>query len=54
MDHAPFIWSSYGLTAVILLWTAIMPLFKQKSALRKMRQLEKRQSQMAEPHDTNT
>ena len=54
MDHAPFIWSSYGLTAVILLWTAIMPLIRQSSALRKMRLLEKRKPQMAEPHDTNT
>jgi len=30
MDHAPFIWSAYGISGLILLWTALAPLFRQK------------------------
>jgi heme exporter protein CcmD len=33
MNHAVFIWSAYGATAVILLWTAIAPVLKQKQAM---------------------
>ena len=45
MDHAPFIWSSYIASAVILLWAAVAPLLKQRGAIRDIRLLEKKQSQ---------
>lgn len=54
MDHAPFIWSSYGISAVILLWAALAPLFKQANAQRAMRRLQQIESSHQEqPHDTN-
>lgn len=34
MDHAPFIWSAYVASGLILLWTAISPLLRQKRAQR--------------------
>ena len=40
MNHAPFIWSSYIISALILLWTAVAPLLKQRTALRNIRLLE--------------
>jgi heme exporter protein CcmD len=55
MDHAPFIWSSYITSGLILLWTALAPLLKQRSALRNIRLLEKRTAQSGEAHhDANT
>ena len=45
MDHWPFIWSSYAISAVILLWTAVAPLLRQRTALRNIRILEQQ-----EPH----
>ena len=40
MNHAPFIWSSYIISALILLWTALAPLLKQRTAMRNIRLLE--------------
>ena len=42
MNHAPFIWSAYGATALILLWTALSPLLKARKALRAIRLLKSR------------
>jgi heme exporter protein CcmD len=54
MDHAPFIWSSYLASGVILLWAAVAPLLKQRSALRNIRLLEQRQAQTGgASHDAN-
>jgi len=55
MDHWPFIWSSYAVSAVILLWTALSPLLRQRTALRNIRLLEKQMSESGEKdHDANT
>lgn len=55
MDHAPFIWSSYIVSGLILLWTAVAPLLRQRSALRNIRLLEQSKSHFGEPHhDTNS
>ena len=54
MDHAPFIWSAYGITALVLLWTAVAPLLRQKKALRNIQILEQNKTQTGESHDTNT
>jgi len=54
MDHWPFIWSSYAVSAVILLWTAFAPLVRQRTALRNIRLLEKQSSDSGEhEHDAN-
>jgi heme exporter protein CcmD len=34
MNHAPFIWSAYGLSIAILLWSALSPLIRRKAAIR--------------------
>lgn len=43
MDHTPFIWSAYGITTVILLWTALAPLVRQKQLLKAFQQDGKQQ-----------
>ncbi len=50
MDHAPFIWSSYIVSGLILLWTAVAPLLRQRSALRNIRLLQQSTSYSGEPH----
>ena len=49
MDHAPFIWSSYGIVALVLLWTAVTPLIRKQRTLAQIRQL----TSMEKIHDTN-
>ena len=39
MSPAPFIWSAYGISGLILLWTALAPLFRQKRILAAARSL---------------
>ena len=51
MSHAPFIWSSYVISAVILLWTALAPLLKQRSAMRDIRRLERSRPETGEGFD---
>ena len=34
MNHAPFIWSAYGLSIAILLWSALSPLIRRKAAIK--------------------
>jgi heme exporter protein CcmD len=43
MNHAPFIWSAYGTTALILLWTALSPLLRANKARRAIRLLISRE-----------
>jgi heme exporter protein CcmD len=43
MSHAPFIWASYSITVVVLLWCALAPLAKRRSltgGIRRMIQLK--------------
>jgi heme exporter protein CcmD len=47
MSHAPFIWAAYTIGTIVLLWCAVAPLARKKSALRDIRrliQLEERSS----------
>jgi heme exporter protein CcmD len=39
MDHTPFIIGAYGIGSVILLWTALSPLFRKKKAIKDIRRL---------------
>jgi heme exporter protein CcmD len=54
MDHAPFIWSAYGITALILLWAAVSPLIRQSRAMRDIRLLQQLKTRSGESHDPNT
>lgn len=38
MDHAPFIWSAYGLSALVLAWTALAPMLRRRRALERLKQ----------------
>jgi len=37
MNHAPFIWSSYAIFGIVLLWCAFAPLLRKRAAIRKIR-----------------
>jgi heme exporter protein CcmD len=39
MSHGPFIWAAYLIGAVVLLWCALAPLLRKKSAVRNIRRL---------------
>ena len=39
MNHAPFIWSAYGLSIAILLWSALSPLIRRKAAIKAIQQV---------------
>lgn len=49
MSHTPFIWSAYGITAAILLWTAFAPLIRL-SGLKRQLQLISDQERSDDPH----
>jgi heme exporter protein CcmD len=37
MNHAPFIWGSYAIATIVLLWTAMAPLISKKTAFKTIR-----------------
>ena len=37
MNHAPFIWGSYAIATIVLLWTAVAPLISKKAAFKNIR-----------------
>jgi len=39
MDHTPFIAGAYGIGTVILLWTALSPLFRKNKITKDIRRL---------------
>lgn len=46
MDHAPFIWAAYSVSAVVLAWVAIAPLFRQRQAVRAAQLAKRRKEAM--------
>jgi heme exporter protein CcmD len=50
MNHAPFIWGAYGLSALILLWTAFSPVIQLARLKSNLRQLQSQEN----PDDTYT
>lgn len=40
--HAVYIWSAYGISLIILLWTALTPWLRQRQLSRRWRQPEER------------
>lgn len=39
MDHTPFIWSAYGLSALVLAWAALSPVLRRRHALANLERL---------------
>jgi heme exporter protein CcmD len=39
VSHTPFIWAAYTLGAVVLLWCALAPLARKRTAIRDIRRL---------------
>jgi heme exporter protein CcmD len=39
MSHTPFIWAAYSIGTVVLLWCALAPLSRKKSAIRDIRRI---------------
>jgi heme exporter protein CcmD len=39
VSHTPFIWAAYALGTVVLLWCALAPLARKRSAIRDIRRL---------------
>jgi len=39
MSHAPFIWASYAIGTIVLLWCAVAPLARKKTVTRDIRKL---------------
>ena len=37
MNHAPFIWGSYAIAAIVLLWGAVAPLISKKTIINDIR-----------------
>ena len=50
MNHAPFIWASYAISALVLLWSAVAPLISKKTVIKNIRtfNLAKEQSRDAD------
>ena len=44
-DHAVFIWSAYGLSMVILVWTAVRPLLRERKLRRMLKAALRREEQ---------
>ncbi len=41
--YAPFVWSSYGLTVLLLGWVLLAPLFKRRTLERQLAQRQRRE-----------
>ena len=37
MNHAPFIWASYAISTIVLLWGGLAPLISKKAAIKNIR-----------------
>ncbi len=37
MNHAPFIWGSYVISAIVLLWAALAPLVSKRTIIKNIR-----------------
>ncbi len=51
MNHAPFIWASYAISVLVLLWSALAPLVSKKAVIRNIRTFNLAQEQS---HDADT
>ena len=45
MNHAPFIWASYAISTVVLLWGAVAPLISKRAAIKNIRTFNRAREQ---------
>lgn len=50
MNHMPFIWASYTIATIVLLWCAIAPLMRKQKALRDIRRLIQSEERSRDPN----
>lgn len=50
MSHMPFIWASYTIATIVLLWCAIAPLTRKQKALRDIRRLIQIEERSSDPN----
>jgi heme exporter protein CcmD len=50
MSHAPFIWASYTVGSLVLLWCALAPLARKRSAFRDIRRLIQLEERSSDPN----
>jgi heme exporter protein CcmD len=50
MSHAPFIWASYTVGSLVLLWCALAPLVRKRSAFRDIRRLIQLEERSSDPN----
>ena len=41
MNHAPFIWASYVIGTIVLLWCAVAPLARKKAVVKDIQKLNR-------------
>jgi heme exporter protein CcmD len=44
MNHAPYIWSAYGISFLVLLWCALAPVFRKRAFVKTIIQLRENQT----------
>ena len=49
MNHAPFIWASYAISALVLLWIAVAPLISKKAVIKNIRTFNLAKEQSRDP-----
>jgi len=45
MNHAPFIWASYAIATIVLLWSALAPLISKKAVIKNIRTFNRAKEQ---------
>lgn len=50
MNHMPFIWASYTVATIVLLWCAVAPLTRKRKALRDIRRLIQIEERSSDPN----
>ncbi len=50
MNHAPFIWGSYAITTIVLLWSAVTPLISKKAVIKNIRAFNQAKEQNRDTH----
>jgi heme exporter protein CcmD len=50
MSHTPFIWASYTIGSIVLLWCALAPLARKRSAFRDIQRLIQIEERSSDPN----
>ncbi|MEJ8568536.1 heme exporter protein CcmD [Elongatibacter sediminis] len=41
MNHQPFIWSAYAISAIVLIWTALAPVLRRRRTIDYLKQVNR-------------